>query len=282
MRVAPVISWASDGIPSVSYALTDRAGRMLVARAPHVVYYSASTVKLGVMLAAALAAERGVLPLDRTVECRHVFTCRCVADASAYGSVPAHERRSGPDGVETFRLDPADRDPAFPPDGTPVTIAELVEMMIRRSSNEATNMLFDLLGPGAVAEAFRLCGAEGTRMQRRIGDPCAVRAGLTNETTAADLVAIMRVLLAAEVTTPAHADWMRRVLAGQEHPRIADVVPDGMPWGSKSGDVPGIEHDVAFVGDQGERRYLAVCTRGYEPEQGREIIRAVAQALLRR
>ena len=266
--MTPVISWASDGEPAVSYALADASGRMLASRDPQTVYYSASTVKLGVMLAAVLAAERRVVALERSVECRHVFTCRSSAGERSYGA------------VETFRLDPDDRDPLFPADGARVSVAELVEMMIRRSSNEATNVLFDLLGPEAIAEAFRLCGAERTRMQRRIGDPCAVRDGLTNETTAADLVTIMRVILAGEVTSRAHAEWMRHVLAGQEHRRIADVVPAGVPWGSKSGDVPRIEHDVAFVGNPGQRRFIAVCTRGYEPGPGREVIRAVAQALL--
>jgi beta-lactamase class A len=268
--MSPVISWASDGEPAVSYALADTTGRMLASRNPHTVYYSASTVKLGVMLAAVLAAERRVVLLESAVECRSVFTCRSTAGSRTYGA------------VETFRLDPDDRDPLFPADGSRATVAELVEMMIRRSSNEATNVLFDLLGADAVAEAFRLCGARSTRMERRIGDPCAVRDGLTNETTAADLVTIMRVILGGELTSSAHAEWMRHVLAGQQHRRIADVVPAGVPWGSKSGDVAGIEHDVAFVGNPGQRRFIAVCTRGYEPEQGREVIRAVAQALLPR
>jgi beta-lactamase class A len=153
-------------------------------------------------------------------------------------------------------------------------------MMICRSSNEATNVLFDRIGRPAIAEAFRLCGATSTRMQRRIGDQRAVRAGLTNETTAEDLVLVMAGILGGGMTTQRSADWMREVLAGQEHPRIGSVVSAGTPWGSKSGDVPGIEHDVAYVGEPVARRLLAVCTRGFEPEQGREVIRAVAQALL--
>lgn len=271
--MAPVTSWASDGIPSVSYALTDHTGRVLASRASHTVYYSASTVKLGVMLAAVLAAERGEFGgagLGAELECRHEFVCGEVGRGHDGDDVVA----------ETFVLDPDDRDAAFPPDGASASVAELVRMMIVRSSNEATNVLFDRLGAARIAEAFALCGAASTRMERRIGDPCAVRAGLTNETCAVDLVAIVRALVTGAVTNAEHAEWMRGVLAGQEHPRIGAVLPSGVPWGSKSGDVPGIEHDVAFIGDGDARRYLAVCTRGFEPEQGREVIRAVAGALL--
>jgi len=261
--VSPVITPASDGIPLVAYTMLDESGGVLGARHPHAVFYAASTVKLGIMLAVALAVERGELSLDDSLECRRVFECR------------------NDDGTsETFRLAPEDSDQQFPADGALASIRDLVAMMIARSSNEATNVLFDRLGVGAIAEAFRLCGADDTRMERRIGDPCAARAGLTNETTPADLAAIMRVIVEGELTSAGSTDWMCRVLETQEHPRIGSIVAPGVPWGSKSGDVPGVEHDVAFVGQPGSRRFVAVCTRGFEPEQGREVIRGVADALL--
>ena len=256
------------GLPAVAYALADGEGRMLAARDAQTVFYAASTVKLGVMLAAVLAAERGELGLDDVLECRHSFVSRA-ADSTTEGA------------EQTFVLDPDDRDPLFPADGARASVADLVTMMIRRSSNEATNVLFDRLGAAAIAEAFRLCDAVRTRMQRRIGDSVAVRDGLTNETTPEDLTLVMAGILGGRLTTGVNAEWMLDVLAGQEHPRIGGVVPAGTPWGSKAGDVPGIEHDVAFVGEPGSRRLLAVCTRGFEPEQGREVIRAVAAALLR-
>lgn len=269
--MSPVITRASDGTPAVSYALADAGGRLIAERRARTVFYSASTVKLGLMLAVVLADERGSLSLGDRVPC-----------VSEWASAPAEPSSDGSTdaAAEMFVLDPEDRDPQFPADGELASIGELTTAMIRRSSNEATNMLFDLVGASAIADAFALCGAAQTRMERRIGDERATRAGLTNETTAADLVTVMHALLAGEVTSRGHADWMRDVLAGQEHPRIGGVVAAGTAWGSKSGDVPGIEHDVAFVGDGPARRYLAVCTRAFEPEQGRETIAAVAQALL--
>jgi beta-lactamase class A len=257
-RIRPAIGTT----PMLAFAMLDGQGRMLASRNAGTVFYAASTVKLGLMLAVVIAAERGQLSLHDTLECRRVFAC-------------------GKHLGETFRLDPEDSDQLFPAEGTMATIADLVTMMIDRSSNEATNVLFDRIGPEPIAEAFRLCRVHDTRMQRRIGDPYAARAGLTNETTAADLAAVMRAIVSGELTTRTNADWMREVLEAQEHPRIGTVVPAGVPWGSKSGDVPGIEHDVAFVGPASARRFVAVCTSGFEPEQGREVIRGVAHALLR-
>jgi beta-lactamase class A len=253
----------AEAAPLIAFAMSDDEGRMLASRNAHTVFYAASTVKLGLMLAVVIAAERGELSLQDRLECHRVFTC------------------VDQDGTtETFGLEPEDSDASFPADGTMATVADLVAMMIDRSSNEATNVLFDRVGPGRIAEAFRLCRATGSRMERRIGDPFAVRAGLTNETTASDLVAVMRAIVGGRLTTRRNADWMREVLEAQEHPRIGTVVPDGVPWGSKSGDVPGIEHDVAFVGPAASRRFLAICTRGYDAEPGREAIRALAAALL--
>ena len=285
--MSPVVSRSSDGVPVIAYALADADGRMLSVRNERTAFYAASTVKLGVMLAAVLASERGELRLDDTLECRRRFV-------SAPSPAPSHTPSPAPspavlpvqgsaeaDGAgATFVLDPDDVDPEFPADGGRASVAELVTMMICRSSNEATNVLVDRLGTPAIAEAFRLCGATRTRMERRIGDEAAVRAGLTNETTAEDLVLVMSGILAGRITTTSNAEWMRDVLTAQQHVRIGAAVPTGTPWGSKSGDVPGIEHDVAFVGEGASRRLLAVCTRGYEPEQGREAIRALAQALL--
>lgn len=258
----PVVTTNSDGVPLVAFALLDGEGRTLASRDADEIVYAASTVKLGIMLAAVRAAEVGELSLEDPVECRRRFV--------SHGSGRA------------FSVDPEDADPSFPADGSSATVGELVRWTICRSSNEATNLLFDLLGPERIAAAFDLCAAHRTRMERRIGDLEARDTGLTNVTTAGDLARIMAAIVSGAVANGEHTAWMRRILSDQEHLRIATVLPPGLPWGSKSGDVPGIEHDAAFVGDPASPgiRYLAVCTRGFEPPQGRTVIAALAAALL--
>jgi beta-lactamase class A len=265
----PIIPGAADGGPAVAYCLLDRHGSVRAERAPDQVFYAASTVKLGVMLAVALAAEAGELTLEDRLPCDHEFV--------------SGVRRPGSDAEPArFRVAPEDADERFPAAGETASIAELTRMMIVRSSNEATNVLFDRLGEERIAAAFARGGAVRSRMQRKIGDSDAIAAGLTNEVTAAELARLMHAIVTGSATGAGPAAWMRAVLAGQEHRLIADVVHPGIPWGSKSGNVPGIAHDVAFVGDPGSEdvRFLAICTRGFEPEQGRETLVAVAQAVL--
>jgi beta-lactamase class A len=258
----------SDARPTVAYALHDENGRPIAERNGTTVFYAASTIKLAVMLAVMRAVDAGGLELEQTLECPARFASdpRFVNDAGA------------PD----FALEPEDADPLYPPDGR-MSVAELVGAMISRSSNEATNVLVDRVGLAAVADVLRRCGASETRMERKIGDVAAARGGLTNEISARDASTIMRCIVTGELTAAPSTAFMRRVLSAQQLVRIASVIPSGTVWGSKSGDVPGIEHDVAFIGDpdgHASVRYLAICTRGYQPEQGREVIASVAAALL--
>ena len=253
----------NDGVPIIGYCLLDQKGGIVAARNADVPFYAASTIKLGVMLAAILAADAGGVRLDDTVVCRRRFG-------------------SGVSGAPSFVMAPDDTDLFFPDDGAVVTIGELIGMMIFRSSNEATDVLVERIGFDAVNDAFSRCGALGTRMERLIGDVAGIAAGLTNMTTPADLAVTMKCIAAGDLASPSGTALMRDVLARQEHLRIGLEVPLGIPWGSKSGDVPGIEHDVAFVGEPGSSGafFMAICTRGFEPEQGRAIIGGVSSALL--
>ena len=247
--------------PYISYALLDDSGATIAQRHADERFYPASTIKLGVMLAVARAVDAGELSIDDEVE------------------QPAHFV-SGIREAPPFALAPDDREEGYAP-GSPATIAHLVARMIELSSNEATNILVGLVGLDAVNAAFELCSARSTRMQRLIGDLAAAAAGRTNWTTAADLARVMRSIVTGESTGAATTSMMRRALMRQRHPRIATALPAGATWGSKSGDVPGIGHDVAFVGDPdgGDVRYLAVCTAGYSEQQANEVIAALASAL---
>lgn len=254
----------SDGRPIVAYALHDECGRPIAERNADAPFYAASTIKLAVLLAAMHAVDAGDLSLDDALTCPALFT----------SGVPA------PD----FAVAREDADPRYPGNGERRPVSWLLERMISASSNEATNVLLDRLGFTAVGDALHGCGASVSRMERRFGDVAAAAAGLTNEVTAHDAATIMRAVVGGEMATRPSTEFMRGLLMRQQHVRIGSAVPAGMTWGSKSGDVPGIEHDVAFIGDSSHTaapvRYLAVCTRGYQPDQGREVIVSTASALL--
>ena len=58
-------------------------------------------------------------------------------------------------------------------------------------------------------------------------------------------------------------------------------MPEGVPYGSKSGWVDGIRHDVAFVGGPGpDALVVAVCTRGYDEPEAEETLQALGALAL--
>lgn len=257
-----VSSAYSDGVPQISFLALGAAGRVLASRSPDTVFYAASTIKLAVLLAAARQVDAGRLSLRQPVTVKDSFPSR----------VP---------GAGDFRFDADETDAGMPPAGAAIELAEAMGRMVYASSNSGTNLVLELTGMDAVADALQLCGAESSRLERLISDHAARDAGFTHETTAADLVRIMRTIVSGAAASPASTRFMLEQLRRQQHPVIGTAVPHGTDWGSKSGWVDGIHHDVAFVGTPGEERsyVLAVCTRGYGQDEAMEAIRAVASAV---
>ncbi len=252
--------------PRISVALTDTAGRTLFARDSERPYYAASTMKLAVLLAATRQVADGRLSLGEEVAVGRTFT--------------------GSDGT-AFALEGDHLDAELPPPGTPMTLAAMLDAMITRSSNEATNSVMERVGIPAVAEAAIASGTRRTRVERLIGDPSAVASELTNEVTAAGLVTLMRAVTTGRAPgwaspLPDHLlDLHVDLLERQTIAPIGAAVAKGARWGSKSGEVDGIRHDVAFVGDPGTDavRYLAVCTQGLGEAAADEAIAVLTEAL---
>lgn len=260
----PVIGDYSDGMGSVSFTLRDSSGRILASRGGDVVYYAASTIKLAVAMSVIEEVEARALSWDRTVPSTHSFTSAC-------------------GGVFSLADDPDEMDAELPVDGTPISVRDLLEAMIDRSSNEATDMLLGLVG---IPRVQRLCHEQGMRLlhiERQIGDLAARDMGQPNEVTSDELsLLLLHAVGCGWDVKRGDIAFLRGALSRQRFSVIADVLPPGVPWGSKSGSVTGIEHDVAFIGDPDADGLLvlAVCTRGYEEQPAHETIRSVASAVL--
>lgn len=254
-----VLSDYSDGIPHISFRLTTLGGQTLAERAADTVVYAASTIKLAVLIAALREVDAGRLSLDRPVTVRVSFP-------------------SAAPGAGTFTCEPGEIDEGLPAVGSDMPLREVLRRMITVSSNEATNMVVDLVGLPSVNSALGVCGAVSSKMERLFGDLAGLEAGLTQETTAADLAAILCAIVAGRAAGPESTRLMLEFLRGQEYGIIGPVLPAGTDWGSKSGWVTGIRHDVAFVLPDGreEGYVLAVCTRAYEEEGATTAIAALS------
>ena len=257
-------SWRSrtakvEGAPSISFALLNEHGELVASRNAERHYYAASTIKLHVMLAVFARADAGELQLsDPLGATRSFFGC---------------------DG-ETFDLTGEHLHPEFPEPGTQISVAEAIHLMISRSSNEATNMCLALLPdfPSAIGDIARGLGLVGTKVERQIGDPAALERGLTNETCALDLAVTMRAIRCGGFLSEEAQHIALAALRDQQTPVITHAVSDAVDHGSKSGEIPFIRHDVAFIGDAGIA--LAVMTSGLGEAEANETIEALATALL--
>jgi beta-lactamase class A len=248
----------SDGVPIIAYCVRRASGAVLAERLADMEFYAASTVKLAVLVAAARALEAGTVSLETSLPSADTF-------------------QSEAPGAPDFHIDPDDLDEGMPPPGTPMPLADVIERMIVVSSNEATNMVIELVGRDAANAALADAGAMASSFGRKYSDLAAAKAlGGSHRTTAADLAALMSAIVTGALAGPKWTEWMTAMLGRQSDRQLTAHVPDGVPFGSKSGWVDGIRHDVAFIGEPGlDALVVAVCTRGYEWPDAEEAVKAI-------
>jgi beta-lactamase class A len=215
------------------------------------VFHAASTMKVPVMIALVRQAEAGSARLEQQVLLVNRFGS--IVDGSAYA------------------LDPADDDDSalYAEVGRRIAVRQLMERMITRSSNLATNAVIALVGPARVDSTAHRLGATRTRVLRGVEDQKAFDRGLNNVTTAGDLATLMAAIALDRAASPAGCALMRDVLFRQE---LNGEIPAGLPRGTrvahKTGQIRGVLHDAAIVYPSGRPPFvLVVLTRGIAEEE---------------
>jgi beta-lactamase class A len=208
-------------------------------------FHAASTMKIPVMLEVLRSVEAGRLALDQEVLLENRF--ESIVDGSPY-SLDAGEDS---DSLMYRRV------------GTRVPVRELMERMIVRSSNLATNALIALVGAGRANATAHELGATHIRVLRGVEDGKAFAAGMNNTTTSADLAVLLQRIERNEALSPASARLMKEILLRQEfNGEIPAGVPKGTPVAHKTGSITATLHDAAIVYPSGRAPYvLVVLTR---------------------
>jgi beta-lactamase class A len=210
-------------------------------------FHAASTMKLPVLIETFRQIDAGRLRLDQGILLVNQFGS--IVDASPYS------------------LDPADDSDSTLYDrvGDRVSIRELVDRMITRSSNLATNALIAVVGAERANATARALGARHMNVLRGVEDAKAYNAGRNNTTSARDLAALLAALERGDAASPASTDSMRSILLRQEfHDRIPAGLPPGTRVAHKTGEITAVAHDAAIVYPPGSRPpyVLVVLTRG--------------------
>ncbi len=193
-------------------------------------YHAASTMKVPVMIELFKQQAQGHFNLNDTIVLKNEF--KSIVDKSPY------------------QMDIADDsdDIIYNKIGTNVTLYELMVPMITVSSNLATNVLIEIVDAKKVTQTMRDLGANNIQVLRGVEDIKAYEQGLSNSTTARDLLVIMKAIAEGNAGNEQDTKAMLDILKAQEwNDMIPKYLPKDLEIAHKTGSITGVHHDAAVV-----------------------------------
>ncbi len=204
-------------------------------------FHAASTMKTPVMIEVFKQARQGKFRLDDSLVVKNEF--RSIVDGSV------------------FQLDAGDDSDSsmYKRVGDKATIRELIYHMITVSSNMATNLLIELVGPKNVMETMHSIEAKDIQVLRGVEDSKAFQQGMNNTTNAYDLMVVFRALAEGSLVDSSSCKVMLDILSDQ---KFREIIPALLPAGThvahKTGSITGVEHDSGIVFLPDGRKYVLV------------------------
>ena len=204
-------------------------------------FHAASTMKTPVMIELFRQVTLGSLTLQDTMVVRKEF--QSIVDGSWYALAAE---------------DDSDDD-VYAKMGTPQTLEYLVERMITRSSNVATNLLMSKVKGDQITATMRQMGAPDILVRRGVEDNKAYQQGLNNVTSAYDLQVIFEQLAQGKAVNPAASAAMVHILKQQYYnDLIPALLPKNVQVAHKTGWITGVHHDAGIIYLPDGRKYVLV------------------------
>ena len=226
-----------EAVYSVAFKRYD-IGQILKIDADRIMH-AASTMKLPVMMRLMEMVEKGELALDRPITIKNRF--KSIVDGSEY------------------EIDEDSDQSLYGKVGKQLPLIEVMELMIVRSSNLATNLLVELAGPDEIMALMKRIGARNIKVLRGVQDLKAYEAGLSNECSAAAMLTVLDAVLDPAYFSATSRKTMMDILYKQE---FHDMIKPGLPKGSRVANKPGsistVSHDAAIVDLPDGGRFLLV------------------------
>lgn len=235
-----------SGFTAVGVAFHDFASTVSFSLQGERWFHAASTIKVAILLAVFKAVDEGRCTLAGRLHVRNRF--RSIIDGSVFR---VSAERDGDSDLHR-RI------------GRAVAIGDLARTMIIRSSNLATNLLFDWLGREEIKRLLAEAHLPGVRIERGVEDELAFERGLNNEVTADGLLAIFRLVHERRYLSRASCEQMTEILLAQEFNRMIPArLPTGTRVAHKTGEISTACHDagLVFIPDR-EPYAVAVLTEG--------------------
>src|SRR5213593_1930551 len=207
--------------------------------------HAASTMKLPVMIQIFRDADAGLLGLDDSLTVHTAFPS-LVEGAFVVGKEDDSDST-------LYALVGRNR-----------SVRDLLERMITRSSNLATNILIERVGADRAQRTARALGAWSIQVLRGVEDGAAYRTGLNNTTTARDLGVLLQQIATGRAASAAACDSMLAILGRQE---FNEGIPVGVPPGTRVAHKTGwigevVYHDAAVVYPPRKGSYVLVVLTG--------------------
>lgn len=236
----------ASGAEVVSVAVYDLQTKQTLLLNERVNLHAASTMKLPVMMEIFRLVEEKKLRLTDSIEVQNKFF-------------------SIIDGSE-FRLNKSDDsdEEVYNRIGQKMTVLDLMEHMITWSSNLATNILIERVGPENVMKLMAELGANDIRVLRGVEDSKAFQAGKNNTTAAYDLMLLFKLIAENKFKSTKACEKMVEILSAQH---FNDGIPAGLPTATKvahkTGEITKHKHDAGIVYPLNRKPYvIVVLTKG--------------------
>jgi beta-lactamase class A len=221
-----------DGV--LGYAIKDLATGEAFTRNADLVFPTASSIKLAVLLELMRQAQAGKLSLEE----KHTV------------------RRS-----ETVAGDPI---LYMLGDGTvTMTLRDVATFMVVLSDNSATNILIDRLGMENINATIERLGLKDTHLRRRMIDLEAARRGNENVSTPRELALLLEKVRAGEALDPAHTReyfFLLRLPKSSSYNGFQKALPATVSVGDKPGALDAVRCDAGIIEVEGHPFVMNVMT----------------------
>jgi len=193
-------------------------------------FHAASTMKTPVMIEIFRQADEGKFRLLDSIILKNEF--KSIVDGSLYSMDISDDSGDG----------------LYKMIGKKVTINDLMYDMITVSSNLATNVLIELVGAKMVTNTMRKLGAKNIEILRGVEDIKAYEKGLSNSTTARDLMIIMEAIATGRAGSKEDCQQMIDILKDQKfNDMIPKYLPKSIQVSHKTGSITGVHHDSGII-----------------------------------
>jgi len=212
---------------AIGIAVKDLAGGESFFLHADTVFPQASSIKIPILLELLRQAQAGTLRLDERVEVKR-------AQAVGGSGVLQH----------------------FGEGTSALSLRDLAVLMIVLSDNTATNLLIDRVGLENVNDTLKRFGLRQTRLQRRMLDLAASRAGRENLSTPREMAALLELLHQGKVLEAKHAALALEILKYPKDTPLRRGLPAAVELADKPGEMPGVSCDSgSFCSRAGRTRF---------------------------